>query len=78
MSFIGKRYAEANNKYMESFDETKESTYLMYFDANSLYSWAMCNDLPVGGFRWVQNEDKNEFMNRKIEEIIRTFSWSVI
>ena len=68
MSFIGKRYAEANNMYMKNFDETKESTYLMYFDANSLYSWAMCNDLPVGGFKWVQTEDKNEFMNRKIEE----------
>ena len=38
MSFIGHRYAEANNKYMESFDPTKESFYLMYFDANSLYS----------------------------------------
>ena len=38
MSFIGHRYSEANNKYMENFDETKESTYLMFFDANSLYS----------------------------------------
>ena len=65
ISFIVKRYAEANNKYMESFDETKESTYLMYFDANSLYSWAMCNDLPVGGFNWVKTENKNEFMNKK-------------
>ena len=51
MSFIGKRYAEANNKYMKSFDETKESTYPLYFDANSLYSWAMCSDLPVGRFK---------------------------
>jgi len=23
MSFIGQRYAETNNKYMEKFDETK-------------------------------------------------------
>ena len=36
MSFIGHRYAEANNEYMESFDPTKESSYLMYFEANSL------------------------------------------
>ena len=68
MSLIGQRYAEANNKYMENFDETKESTYLMYFDANSLYSWAMCNDLLVGGFKWVKTEDKNEFMNKRITE----------
>jgi len=37
----------------------------MYFDANSLYSLAMCNDLPVGGFKWVQTADKNELMNKK-------------
>ena len=40
----------------------------MYFDANSLYRWAMCNDLPVGGFKWVKTEDKNEFMNKMIKE----------
>ena len=68
MSFIGKRYSESNNKYMENFDETKESTYLMYFDANSLYSWAMCNDLPVGDLKWVKTEDKNEFMKKAISE----------
>ena len=38
MSFIGHRYADANNKYLESFDPTKESSDLMYFDTNSLYS----------------------------------------
>ena len=78
MSFIGKRYAEANNKYMENFDETKESTYLMFFDANSLYSWAMCNDLPVNGFKWVKTEDKNEFMNKMIMERNYNFLWGVI
>ena len=68
MSFIGQRYSEANNKYMENFDKTKESTYLMYFDANSLFSWAMCNDLPVGELKWVKAERINEFMNKAINE----------
>ena len=63
---------------MENYDETKESTYLMYFDANSLYSWAMCNDLPVDGCKWVQTEDKNEFMNKMVKEKNCDFSWSVI
>ena len=68
MSFIGQRYSEANNKYMENFDETKESTYLMYFDANSVFSWAMCNDLPAGEFRWVKKDRINGFMNKVIIE----------
>ena len=58
MSFIGHRYTKANNKYMKNFDPTKESSCLMYFDANSLYSWAMCNCLPVGKFKWVEIKKK--------------------
>ena len=68
MSFIGQRCSEANDKYMENYDETKESTYFMYFDANSLYNWTICNDLPVRDFKWVKTDDKNEFINKKISE----------
>ena len=68
MSIIGYRYAEANNKYMESFDPTKESSYLMYFDANSLYSWAMRNPLTVGKFKWVEIKKKFKFMKKILKE----------
>ena len=52
------RYAEANNKYMKSYNKNKLSSYLMYSEANNLYGWAMCKKLPIGNFRWATNLSK--------------------
>lgn len=49
------RYGEANNKYMPTYNENKPVKYLLYTDINNLYGWAMSQELPYGGFKWVDH-----------------------
>ena len=51
ISHISKRYAEANNKYMKDFDESKPSTFIQYLDANNLYG--VGNDTKTSNW-WFQ------------------------
>ena len=37
ISYIAKRYAKANNKYMKNYDPTKPSIYISYLDINNLH-----------------------------------------
>ena len=53
VSTITKRYAKANNKYMNKYDREKESYFIPYLDANNLHGWAMSQPLPVDGFKWL-------------------------
>ena len=47
-----KRYAQANNKYLPDYKPEEPSSYIMYFDANSLYAAAMSKKLPTHNFTW--------------------------
>ena len=57
ISYIAKRYSEANNKYMKNYDPKKLSKCIEYLDMNNLYGWAMSDYLPYGGFKWLKNVD---------------------
>ena len=45
------RYARANSPYVQDFDPSKPTNYMMYLDANNLYDWAMSRALPNGYFK---------------------------
>ena len=51
ISYIAKRLAKANNKYMKNYDPKSSSKYILYLDMNNLYGWAMNGYLPYGDLR---------------------------
>ena len=57
ISYIAKRHAKTNIKYMKDYDPTKPSKYMSYLDINNLYGWAMSRYLPYGGFKYLKNVD---------------------
>ena len=65
------RYGEANNKYMNNYDENMESSFLEYVDANNLYGWAMPQKLPVDNFKWIKKDDLLKFDESVIKIMIK-------
>ena len=63
------RYAKANNKYMQNYNN-KESSHIQYLDANNLYVWAMSQKLPLNGFKWLDSDNINEIN----EEFIKNYN----
>ena len=63
ISYIVKRYAKANNKYMIDYDSEKPLTFINYLDTNNLYGWTMSEYLPYEKFKWLKNIDKFDVMS---------------
>ena len=60
ISMISNRFGKANNKYRymgEKYDWQHPSKFIVYLDANNLYSWAMMKPLPVGDFEWMEEKE---------------------
>ncbi|GFW55874.1 uncharacterized protein TNCV_4390171 [Trichonephila clavipes] len=49
------RYARANNKYLPNSEPSKPHNFLLYFDVNNLYGWAMSQSLPLNDFLDIDN-----------------------
>ena len=56
ISYIAKRYAKENNKYLRDYDSNKPSTFITYLDKKNLYGWAMSKYLPYNEFEWFKKK----------------------
>ena len=45
---------------MKDYDADKDSSYLIYWDVNSLYGWTNSQKLPMDGFKCI----KQQFIRR--------------
>ena len=57
ISYIAKRYAKANKKYLNDYEAKKPSIFISYLDMNKLYGWVMSEYLPYDGFKWLRSND---------------------
>ena len=57
ISMVSKRHAKANNPHTAEYDPEKDNNYIMYYDANNLYGWAMSKPLPYSVFKWKEPKD---------------------
>lgn len=66
VSMISTKYAKANNEYVKDYDSSNPLIYLMYYDANNLYGWAMSQYLPLRDFCWLTPQ---EVENLEIDKV---------
>ena len=56
------RHTKANNEYMGTeFDSAEESKFISYLYANNLYGWAMSKQLPTSGFKWMTDDELDDW-----------------
>ena len=68
ISYIVKRHSKANNTYMQSYDVTTQSKFIMFLDENNLFGWAMSQYLFHGKFKWLNQKEIDKFDVNSIGE----------
>ena len=68
ISHIAKRHSKANNKYTKSYNDDKESLFIMYLDANNLYGWAITQYLSYGEFKLLSKKEADKFNLNLVKE----------
>ena len=58
---ISNRFSKANNPMVPGYDETKPTSYIMYLDMVNLYSYSMSLPLPVGDYKFLEQEEIDNF-----------------
>ena len=73
-------FSEANNKYLQNYDQNKDTSFVQYLDVNNLYAWTMPQKLPVKNFnrckdlryvnqKFIKNNDEDSSEKGYILEI---------
>ena len=62
ISYTAKRYAKANNKYMNDYDPKRPLTFISYLNMNNLYGWTMSEYLLYEEFEWLKKVDGFDVM----------------
>ena len=70
ISYIGKRYSKANNKYKTDYNSSEESKSIIYLDVKSLYGLGMSKYVPYGGFKWLNQKKTDKFGVNSIPNIV--------
>ena len=68
ISYIAKRFNKANNTYMQSYDISNPSKFIMYFDECNLHGWGLSQYFPFGAFKWLNQKEINKFCLNSIGE----------
>ncbi|CAL8104538.1 unnamed protein product [Orchesella dallaii] len=52
--------AQANNEFCPWYESSKPKSWLLYLDKNNLYGYGLSSELPIGGYKWLSEEELAE------------------